>query len=336
MSVRRHLGPIAIIAALLALPAQAQNVDEIGEDLQGREGNPIIVEGEKELERKELRDALRDVAMRGRTFSRPLTRFQAPLCLQVSGLGETLGAQVAARIEENTRTAGFHVAEPGCEHNALVIIVRRPGQLIERLREEQPRLFNAGVNRKIKAAQRRGDVAIGWSLSRIADARGRPLLQSGTFAGAGITGAEALSASAGQAVPTTSSSGVSRFKIPFSLERVLSVLVFDVDRLDGVHLDQIADFATMRLLAEPQPTVEFEEENPADSILNLFDLDPLEAPQELTAVDRAYLRGLYAMRPNDPGTRLESFVLAAYEDIRREDCAKGVTVACTDSATPAP
>lgn len=315
----------------LAQPQDAGSQEQQSVDLRTGPTNSIIVEGERQVEEEEVRDAVRDIAMRGRTNLRPMTRFQAPLCLQVAGLGDRFNAQVADRIRANTKNAGFAVAEEGCEHNAVVAVVKDPEELIARLRKDQPRLFTPKTNQKIKAAQRRGDVAVGWSVSRIAGVRGRPLPENGSFAGAGVAGAATVSQNANQGVPTTNSGGVSRFKIPYSLERVFSVLVFDVERMSDVHLDQLADFATIKLLADPQPVVELDEEARASTILSLFDTTPREAPQRMTQLDRAFLRGLYALRPNDPSTRLEKFVLAAYEDIRKEDCATRARGVCRET-----
>lgn len=328
---------LSCILALSASATYAQSEPTASQEPQTvelRTGEPstaIIVEGERAVDEEAVRDAVRDIAMRGRSNLRPMTRFQAPLCLQVAGLGEQINAQVAERIRANSRDAGATVASEDCEHNAVVVVVKDPESLIERLRKEQPNLFTARTNQKIKAAQRRGDVAVGWSVSRIAGVRGRPLPENGSFAGAGVAGAATVSQHAGQAVPTTASGGVSRYKIPFSLERVFSVLVFDVERMADVHLDQIADFATMKLLADPQPTVELDEGTRADTILTLFDAGPRDAPQRMTQLDRAFLRGLYKLRPNDPSTRLEKFVLSAYDDIRKEDCATRARGVCRDT-----
>ena len=324
------------LAAAIPMPALAQAGDEAGDEgsgdtpqtimMRATEGEPIVVTGERAIEREELRDAVRDIAMRGRTPKRPLSQFQAPLCLNVTGLGDQFGPQVAERIRQNTRDAGAEVASSDCEVNALVVVVRDPDSLIKNLRKSQPDLFSVPVNRTIKAAENRGDAAIAWSVDRLGQARGGKLDRVGGPVG---TAGLALYDNSGFEVPQTQSLGTTaRSKIPFSIEKVYSIIIFDVDRLINVHVDQLADFATMRLLANPQPTVEIETER-ADSILTLFDMDPLDAPQGLTQIDRAYLKGLYALRPNDPATRLEGFVATAYDDIRASDCAAGRAAGCS-------
>ncbi|MEM8726516.1 MAG: hypothetical protein AAGE86_13445, partial [Pseudomonadota bacterium] len=257
------------LAATTPVPAFAQEGDDAQSPetqqtimMRTTEGEPIVVTGERAIEREELRDAVRDIAMRGRTPDRPLSQYQAPLCLRVTGLGDLYSTQVAERIRQNTRDAGAEVATGSCEVNALVVVVKDPQALIKNLRKTQPDLFSTPVNRTIKAAENRGDVAIAWSVDRLGEARGGRLDRVGGPVG---TAGLALYDNAGFNVPQTQSLGTTaRSKIPFSIEKVYSIIVFDVERLIDVHLDQLAYFSTMRLLADPQPTVAIESER-ADS-----------------------------------------------------------------------
>ena len=325
MRATASLAFAAFAALLLSLSVQvsaqeAPDAPQSPDVIDLRTGPPstsIVVEGERAVQEKEIENAVGEIAMRGRSLWEPMTRFQKPLCVNVTGLGTEFNDQVAERIRTNTRDANFTVDKPGCKTNALVIVVKNPNRLIERLREENPTLFNAKVNQKIKRAQRLGDAAIFWSAEQISQPNGRPIVAAESPAGAV---GEAIFGNADQGAPVTSRLGTSRFKINYSIEKVFSVIVFDVEKLGGVHLDQLADYATMRMLADPQPTVEMDEESRAQTILTLFDMDPYEAPQQMTQLDRAFLRGLYTMRPNQPSTRLEKFVLSAYEEIRNEDC----------------
>lgn len=315
----------AILASAAALmpsrPAAAQQTEAV----VLRSGDPIVVRGERPIEADEVREAVRDLAMRGREFTRPMPQFQAPLCLKVAGLGEAYDAAAAQRIEANIVDAGLKLAGPDCETNAVVLVVRDPHRLIRRMRQDRPMLFNVNASRRIKAARNRGDAAIAWRLTRLGGPRGGALPQAEGVAGAVGTN---LFANAGANVPQTVRLGTTKFVIPYSVEAAFAAVVFDLDRLHNVHLDQLADFATMRLLADPQPEIELQPDRAA-SILNLFDVDPLEGPQRMTRLDRAFLRGLYAMRPNSPATRLEQFVLAAYENM-------GDTAETPAQTTPGP
>jgi hypothetical protein len=319
---------IALMFGTSALAQETiQDSDEIGEDLQGREGRPIIVIGEPELETEEVRDALRGVAMRGRSYDRPLERYQQPLCVTVLGLGDDMGGKVAARVRTNAVDAGLQLGAEDCITNALIIVVDDQKRLIERLRVLEPRMFNPRSSRAIKAAFRRNDAAITWAGYAIQGPAGRDGLSSVVVS----SGSDVVGSRGGSNVRTTRLSTPSRFEIPFSIEKLSTVMVFDVARLDGVGLHQLGDFITMRVLGQPQPRVEVEVESAA-SILNLFESTPTAAPPGMTELDRAYLRGLYAMRPNEPGNRLESFVRRAYEDMRPSDCAEDCVEATAEEA----
>ena len=298
--------------------AAAQDGDEIGENLGGRDGRPIIVIGEPELETREVRNALRDVAMRGRNAKQPLERYQQPLCITVLGLGEERGGTVADRVRANVVAAGMTLGGDDCVPNALIIVVDDQKRLIERLRDIEPRMFNPRSSRQIKAALRRGDAAISWSGYAIQGPAGRGGMASAVVS----SGADVVGNRGGTNIRTTRVFTPSAMQIQFSVEKLSTVMVFDVDRLDGVGLHQLGDYITMRVLGQPQPSVTIEEERAA-SILSLFDGAPTAAPPGMTRLDRAYIKGLYAMRPNDPGSRLEHFVREAYEELRARDCADG-------------
>lgn len=304
---------IVVAAALLAgtLPAAAQAQDTQPEAESPEESATIIVQGERELEIDELRDAVRDVAMRGRSYDRPLSRYQAPLCPMVVGMGERMGAYVSERIRSNAIAAGVEVADEGCDANAVLIVTDDQDKLIEGMRKSHPDFFDIFASRAIKAGQSRGDAAIVWSRFAMQGPLGRNGGASDVVVGNSLEGAFA---NAGGAAQERRLTRASKFDITYSMEKAFTTLVFDVDRLNGVHLDQLSDFATMRILGMPQPNVDIEQEG-ALSILNLFDAEPSAAPMRMTTLDMAYLKGLYAMRPNEPSSRLEHFVKLAYGEM---------------------
>lgn len=280
--------------------------------LTGPQPEPIIVTGKRQIEKEEARSAVRDIAMRGRTFDRPLPRYQTPLCLSVQGMGDVMGPAIERRIKANAREAGLpDNPDPDCATNALVLVTDDKAALIERLRKTQPRIFEPAAQRATRAALRRNDPAIVWSLQRQTAPDGQRLPP-------GVDGPKRAPMTGiaydngGEQVPFTFGVQPSRLSIPFSLERYLTVMVFEARDLDGVHMNQFADYATMRIMIDPQPRVRLETEK-ADTILTLFDGEPDEAPIGLTALDRAFMRGIYELAPNAPGSRLESFVLAALE-----------------------
>ncbi len=304
-----------MLGSILPFAAANAQTSPTGTDDADEEA-AIIVQGERELEIDELRDAVRDVAMRGRSYDRPLSRYQAPLCPMVVGMGARMGAYVSERIRSNAIAAGVEVADEGCDANAVLIVSDDQDKLIEGLKKSRPELFGLPASRRIasrriKAAQNRRDAAIVWSTYVTQGPRGRNGGATDVVAGNSLEGAFA---NAGGAAQERLLTRPSTFEITYSMEKAFTTLVFDVDRLNGVHLDQLSDFATMRILGSPQPTIDIEQDG-ALSILNLFDAEPSAAPMRMTTLDMAYLKGLYAMRPNEPSSRLEHFVKLAYGEM---------------------
>ncbi|QIQ85617.1 hypothetical protein [Erythrobacter sp.] len=288
-------------------------------------GEPIVVVGDLDLEEKRVREAVRDIAMRGRRIDEPLMRYQDPLCVAVLGFGEVLGERIAERIRMQARAVGAELAEPGCAPNATVVMVDRPKVLIDRFRKERPDLFSPTALRQIRAGLNRGDPAIHWFVAERRNLYGDEMEN---FAGVGGLGAPGI---AGELLFQRDARFASKIEIPFSIARTGSVVVFDAFKLENVHLDQVADYAVMRILGHPQPQAALGEDQP-ETILNLFRMDPLEASQGLTLMDLAYLRGLYAMKPNDSSTRLESFTIDAYRDLAALGCEE--TGSCESERDP--
>lgn len=270
----------------------------------------ITVTGERTLDAEELRDGIRDLAMRGRAYFRPLERYQTPFCPVVLGMPERMGAYVTERLRANASDAGLELGDENCAVNAIIIVTSDREKLIKDLRKKKRSLFTAGISRKIGAALKRDDAAIVWSRYIVQGPRGRDGGASGTNTTNALDG---TFAAAGGAARQNQQITASTFMVNYSIEKASTMMVIDVNRLNGVHLDQLSDFATLRILAEPQPDVEIAQDG-ARTILNLFDGPPSEAPMQMSALDRAYLKGLYAMRPNEPSNRLEHFVRLAYED----------------------
>lgn len=233
------------------------------------------------------------------------------------GLGDEMGGKVVDRVRANAVEAGLGLSAADCITNALIIVVDDQARLIERLRDLEPRMFNPRSSRRIRAALRRGDAAITWWGDAIQGPAGRGGLSSTVVS----SGADVVGNRGGTNIRTARVFTPSAMEIQFSIEKLSTVMVFDVDRLHGVGLHQLGDYITMRVLGHPQPRPVLEEERAA-TILSLFDSAPTAAPPGMTQLDRAYLKGLYAMRPNEPGNRLEHFVRRAYEDVRAADCAE--------------
>jgi hypothetical protein len=314
-----------VLAIALAMPQTgfAQSGSGAGNQSQNSEADTINIRtediptievtGERPLTEAIIASGVRDIAKSRRT-TEPVERFLDPLCVSVAGLGEAFSQRVADRIRANANEATLETGDVDCDVNALVIVVDNPEVLIDRMRDLQPRLFAPAASRMIRAAITLKDPAIAWNSVGIRGSRGGVLIANPGFPGGG-----AVFDNGNAVLNQTDAFRASRARIPYSVARLYSVVIFDVRQLVDMHLDQIADYATMQLLGSPRRTIDFEE-NGAHSILSLFKDGPWDAPTGMTQLDRAYLRGLYSMDPNEPGSRLIGSSKDAYTEIAAAEC----------------
>lgn len=331
-------GLLSCGSALLAqesLPSSNSALNEATQDPALR--NEIIVTGERPYDEETLRESVRDIAMRGRLLQRPLPRFNAPICLHVAGLVPDVAQAVSARIEQNVRTLGLPLGEEGCRINALVVSAIEPEDFIKGFRKVQPWAFTPRGNQLIHQALKRGDPAIPWASSSFTDFAGESLQRASrsveplvtprgarfNFAARGGTlvapGALADFGLPGAAVGVVVDPNGTRAVSLAVLNRMNSAIVFDADRISGFTTTQLADYATMHLLGDLQPRVDFSDDT-AYSILEMFNVGAENAAVSLTLLDRAYLHGTYRMQPNAFASRLEASVKIAYSELLSAVC----------------
>ena len=323
--------PALFLATAITAPLSAQdapntletpNAPEAPDTVSIRtEANPPIdVIGERPLSPREISRSVHELAQ-SNTVNEPIQRYHDPICLSVAGLGTTLNTRVAERIESNAKQASLEIEKPGCRANALVMVVDNPGKLIKRMRSWQPLLFGPRINQEIRAALSRKDPVIGWNSTSIRNARGGATNQAGGVVGAaGI----ALFNNADANIPTNNNCIPSRFVSCFSYARKNSIVIFDLRKLEDVHIDQLAEYANMYLIGSPRSLLDHDKLRGA-SIMTLFEDGPRNAPIGLTRLDRAYLKGLYTLKPNECSQRLARSTKAAYSKIGSSDdnCADG-------------
>jgi hypothetical protein len=276
------------IAAQDSLPSSADNT------------TTIEVQGDRELRRDEIIRGQRRLYETA-PANRAAPRFHDPVCVAVVGLEGEQNAIVAERIRDNIGTAGIALAGDQCKPNALVAVNRTPKALIGALRARDPQLFNRASEAAIRRQLAARKPAISW---------GETILRANDGILFGERRTESLNPDF--AVPFYFGARPSRHRAPLYPAKVNAIVVFDLDRLEDVHVNQLADYATLHLVGDPR--------DPADhvaagvpTILSLFADGPNKTPLEMTSLDRAYLRGLYRMGSADWASRLTGKVLASYE-----------------------
>ncbi len=281
----------ASAAAVCSGPAQAQGAPPEPET------GTIEVRGKREIDREVVAGNLRELTSRiGFTGVTP--RFYAPLCLHVIGPDIEANRVIARRITGAAKSAGLKQPGPGCRENALVIIVDEPSRLFERLVARRHWMVGEigrdASLRRLREELGSGKPAIAWNRT--------------TFSSRGVN-----FVSEPGAAPFRREPRASRLTDAVVRPKVVSVVVFDGDRIGTATPVQLGDYAALQLLGTPRRNIAFGAVS-ARSILSLFAEDPDMAPDSMTAFDRAYLKGLYAN--TGPGLRgpVTRAVLAAYEE----------------------
>lgn len=252
---------------------------------QSAQDPSIVVEGNREQKEEAARDLARDVVGRLQ-FGRPLPRYFEPLCLAVGGVKPEIGESFALRIIDNARRIDMPVADGDCEPNALVILTRDARAQLEVARKEYPHLFDSLKKLDLKKVLDARDPVFAWQVTEVRGADGRQ------FAGMRLEG--------NREIKINSQYQTGRLNQPTRIDVNAAVVLIDSGAIAGKTALQLADYASFRLFAT---TDEISEEgaNSLPTILSLF-VAPDKAPPELSEFDLAYLRGLYSLRANAPGT----------------------------------
>jgi len=256
----------AAIAMALAAPVGAQNAPE-DED--------ILVEAEREQRHREARQQAREITPRARTVVSAIARFQEPICPGTLGLDPESARLVNDRIMYNAELIGLPVAEgEGCTPNIIVAVVPDPREDFAELRDlNHPLLRGVDLWERKRVAGQEGPV-LAWNIT-----------QTRTSAGQARSGGAAFD-----------STQTSRLSLGVREDMVLSVILIDDDVIGDADGVALADYATMRALAETTPP---DGDTTFGTVLAMFNEGAISS-QRLTEFDLAYLRSIYESRDNDP------------------------------------
>lgn len=215
--------------------------------------------------------------------SRPIARFHQPLCLAVAGINRAHVDTFAGRIIENARLADVPMAGGDCKANALVIFTGNTREELEQARKKQRWIFGNLGPSALDALLASRDPAFAWRSTEILGTNGMPVQYDD------------------REVPqnrTIETAG--RLKQPIMIGVTGAVVIIDRNATAGMTAQQLADYATLRLLA---PTTEVRELIPGApaTMMTLF-LDRANAPAALTDVDLALLRNTYTTAGNLPAS----------------------------------
>jgi hypothetical protein len=284
MTLRTTLlaGVFALGAIAAPVTAQDEDLDPLVTTDVERE---IVVSAtpDPEPEGRQVNRQARSITVASNIFDEPLALFQSAVCPGVSGLPEDLGNYIVDRIRFNTERAGLRLDEAqDCRVNLLVsFVIDGQSALNAMASNGNSLLAHIPVSEKRRLLNDDSPVHA-WSV-----------ISERTRDGMPIRGRREL----GMMPTINTQSANSLFLLPTRKDIEISVVVIDIPAIDGMSAVQIADYATMRGLAQTRP---IEGNATYGTILNLFDEDGLHAP-ELTTFDLAYLNAMYANMPNIAG-----------------------------------
>ncbi len=218
-------------------------------------------------------------------FDRPIARFQQPMCLAIAGVKDAFVDGFAARIVDNAKLARVPIATGDCKTNALVIFTSNTRKELEQARKKNRWIFGNLGPAALKKMLESRDPAYAWRATQVLGTNGMPVQYDD------------------REIPQNRTIEMSgRLKQPIMIGVTGAIVIIDRDAADGKTAQQLADYATLRLLA---PTAEVREMTPGapDTMMTLF-LDPANAPAELTEFDTAFLRGVYAIAGNVPASNV--------------------------------
>ena len=278
--------------ALATSPAIAQDVGS------------IVVTGESATQPEEVRSLVQQLAeTHGPDV--PATRFFDALCLSVTGLNAAGNEWLKARIESNATEIGLPVQASGCRTNAVVLINDDPHSVIEQIKRDVPALLPRDNHLTVERQLADGKQVIVWYNEENRNQGGR---RNGAHQS--ILGQQGSGNTLNVTTRVNNNNWPSRSELSHSRGVQSAAILFDGAIVEGMVIDRLADYATIRLLAPDLIPLEGAAQNP-ESVTAPF---PQEGgPETLTRFDRSYLTALYSMRPNAPAIRLARAVAEEFE-----------------------
>ncbi len=273
---------------LLAGPVQAQDTD--GEIYRVEE---VVVEGRRldEAARAYISAAAHPVPGRGPA------RWDEAICVGAANFTPEVAQYLVDRVSDVARELGLRAHEPDCHPSVVIIGTVDGAEFTRQFVARRPKLFvvgGSGMDQGLSALERfqASDAAVRWWHVSVPvdDETGQiavrlPGLQVTAPGDAGGRDTELMA-------PIVRRNFASRLREPHLDVMKRSFVIVDVDRLEGVTLEQLADYVAFVALAQIDPEADLSR---FDSILNLFQPGGLDTTG-LSPWDRAYLDGLYDMQ----------------------------------------
>lgn len=272
----------------------------------------IVVEAQLEEVERKVETLTRRITRRPRT-DKPISRRYSAICVGVHGMTESFAHVLIDRVEDNARELGIPVLGPGCQVNTLIAFASDSRAEIERLRKAEPWLFDTLLDYEYDRIMRGNGAVQAWQATEVKGADGKEF-------------ATMVVGNPPREVQMNKQPFASNISQQLRVDIEGSIVVFDNAHVPGKSLQQLADYATMRLFA---PTDDVSEGDVSEgdvsegggagvpTILSLF-AEAGDAPDGLTSFDRAYLGALYKLPPTARGAAIHDATWSAYRSANYE------------------
>jgi hypothetical protein len=274
--------------ALGALSNPASAADPLIKLEDTPQGDDIVVSAKPDPkpDQSEVTAQVRSITVSDNLFDKPLALFARPICPGVLGMPVDAAELVVGRIRDNIERVGLSLAKEGdCKPNLIVGFVGSGKTDIANMMSKTGSMLSMLTVQERRELKNETGPVHAWAVTAVRSLEGMDLIGGDT----NLT------------QPPTLNANASHSLISLSARRDidLSVVLMDIGAVDGMTVNQLADYATMRGVARTRPV---KGTTSYGTILNLFDPDSIH-PRELTTFDVAYLKSVYAGIPNIPGSQ---------------------------------
>lgn len=299
MSRKFWIGAFAAISAAFCGLASAGTAFA---QIMPAQNDDIVVQGQLQEAERQVETLTRAITRRPRV-DKPIAKQYAGICVGVHGLAEEFAHVLIAQIEANAQWLDIHVLGSGCTVNTIIAFTGNSRGEIERLRKEEPWLFETLLDYEYDRILRGNGAAQSWQATQVKGADGKEF-------------STIMIGDIPREVQSNKQAFASNLADQLRVDVEGSIVVFDNAYVPGKSIQQLADYATMRLFA-PTDDISNGSESGMATILSLFGEDGM-APEGLTSFDRAYLGALYKLPPTARGQAIHDATWTAYRQAHYE------------------
>lgn len=255
---------------------------------------------------------------------RGLARWGDRICVGVVNLETDAAQYVADRVSTVATDLGLTAEASGCTPNLLIVAAADSGELARTLVSDHKRAFRMGGTGMSRGRSALNDFVetdrpVRWwqQAMPIDSETGKRAVRIPGECSRTCTRPEDFA-------PTIYLDSASRIRTQIVDRLFRTIVIVDVDTVEGVSINQLADYIAMVSLAQIDPDADT---SAYASILNVFD-DPGTADM-LTSWDEAYLSGLYSAEQNRVNRRanraeIADSILQAHGRLRSAEVADDI------------